>query len=508
MLTFFRTRTRSFMIIMLVIIGISFLFLYNASSLQRLNRTELGSIDGQTVTQDQFRLAYQACRFWQGMNGSQNRGGGTDMLNRQSWNRLLMLASAKNAGMAVTDAEVTDFIKTKLGFLQKNGQFDPAMWAQFSSPNGYLSSQGISGDRFIEIIREELTLEKLQTSLTAPVQVSPTEVRDTFDKLFTPVHFQIIKFEAKDYLSQVKATDEEIAKEYQENDLNPDYRIPDRRTVAYARFDFPPTYAKAADKEKEEIKNGLGKKALALATELLGDGKTHPDFDTVAKNAGVTTALTKPFGPREAVEGLPPSPSFNAAAFRLKTEEPVSEPVETSFGYCVLYLKDIKAGAPKPLAEVRPQLEASVKLRKAAELANKAGNEAGVQLKVTMAITKDFKTAATSLKLKVEDAPEFVPMESRSMDPVLQVLAPLSASLKPGQTSEYQRGPSVGVIAYFKERGKVDEKKFQELLPALQGQMENQRKTQVVEAWFKQRTASPGTRLPSDLFRTEGPAGL
>jgi hypothetical protein len=153
-------------------------------------------------------------------------------------------------------------------------------------------------------------------------------------------------------------------------------------------------------------------------------------------------------------------------------------------------------------------VEQNLKNKKALELANKSGSDAAISLKTASQLSSkfsaagtksDLKSMASSFKLKVEDVPEFVPIDARGGDTMVRMLSPLVSTLQPGELGGYQPGPEFGFIAFLKDCGAVDEKKFGEYLPNLVTQRESQRKNEILEEWRNQRLASKGTKLPPDM---------
>ena len=254
MINLIRSQSRILLTLLLVVICLSFIVFYNIPSIQGIQRGTLGKIDGHDISQDNFQISHQATTliFTLSTGGQMPRGSQVDeILYRQTWNRMILLNYAKEIGIQVADAQVIEFIRGKLPFLQEKGVFQPALYEKFAA--NFLQDQGISADRFAEIIREELILDKVRSVIAAPVNVSATEVSAIYEKQFGPVKMAFVTLTRSSFLPQVQVTAEEIEKEYQANGTHPDYSLPPKRKVAFASFHLSPEKAKlpAAEHEHE-----------------------------------------------------------------------------------------------------------------------------------------------------------------------------------------------------------------------------------------------------------------
>jgi peptidyl-prolyl cis-trans isomerase D len=506
MINLIRSQSRILLTFLLVIIGLSFIVFYNIPSIEGIQRGTYGKIDGQDISQDNFQIAHQATTliFTLSTGGQMPRGGQMDeILYRQSWNRLIMLSYAKELGVQVPDSQVIEFIRGKLPFLQEKGVFQPALYEKFAA--NFLQEQGISTDRFAEIIREELILEKVRSSIAAPVHVSAAEVAAVYEKQFGLIKMAFVTLSRSAFLPQVRVTPEEIEKEYQANGTNPDYSLPPKRKVSFASFRLTPDKAKLPAAEREEALRRLYDQAENFTVALVSGGETAPDFNQIATTFQASTGTTELFAEHEAPKPLPLSPAFNRAAFNLSDADPVSQPVQVEDGFYVLKLVESVASLPRPLAEVRAKVEQNLRIEKASALVLQEGQKAAVQLKEAVAQGTPFRQAAAALKLKVEEAPEFSPGSLRSEVPVLRTLASLTQTLQPGEVSSFMPNAEGGVIAYFAERKPAPRDQAEIYGIQIIERVKNQRRSQLLEEWIKARYRAPGTKVPPQLLKETAP---
>ena len=119
---------------------------------------------------------------------------------------------------------------------------------------------------------------------------------------------------------------------------------------------------KAVDKVYKEYKDTFkGEKEVkakhilvdseSKAKDVIAQLKKGKDFDDLAKKYSKEPAELGYFTKRMMV------PEFGEAAFALKKGKFSQTPVKTQYGYHVILVEDIRDAQPRPLKEVKPQLE-------------------------------------------------------------------------------------------------------------------------------------------------------
>ncbi len=512
MINLIQRSLRPLLIIVFIIIAISFTFFTAMPVADRGPQINLGKIDGHNITPEQFREAESAVyalltlRYGNQIPESPQI---RHQIQMETWQRLLLLANAKKVGLETSNEQVIQFIRN-MPALQKDGVYQPERYQGLVKY--FQQSMGISELRFTEIIREELTVERMQKLIVAPVQMPLGQAAVQFDLIYSPVTLSTINFPLKNYLSQVTVTAEEIERDYKNQvDVNPALRTKERRRVSFVVFPAPAPAAKA-DPAKDDARRKIGEQALefALALEPEPDAAAaskRPDFATVAKKHNLNVTTTGFFTAEESAAPLPPSPNLNRAAFALGADRPTSSVVETDNGFYVLKLEEVIPSQPLPLTEVRGQIEAQLKNRKALTLMQEAGNAAAEKLKAEIAKGVPFRTAAAQLKLTVDTLPVFVPGDQKlNNDPKLALARRLVMSLKTGEVSQFVPTAGGGVIGYLDVRQAPDRKTYGAFETQLQNEMLNQARYAALSEWVRWRSTSKGTQMPTMLTQTASAA--
>lgn len=513
MINLIQRSLRPLLIIVFIIIAVSFTFFTAMPVADRNPQMDLGKIDGQKITADQFRDAESAVYTLLTLRYGNQIPESSEIRHQiqiETWQRMLLLASAKKMGLETTDTQIIEFIKN-MPALQQNGVYQPERYQNLL--RFLQQSMNINENRFTEIVREELTVEKMQKLITAPVQLPQTEVADQFDRIYGPVTLCTINFPIKNYLAQVTVTPAEIDSEYKAQiDSNPALRTKERRRVSFVSFAAPAPAAAApgakADPAKDEARRKIGEKALefALALEPEPDATNtkRPQFADVAAKNSLTIAATGLFAAGEPAAPLPPSPNLNRAAFALSTEHPTSNVIETDNAFYVLKLEEIVPSQPRPLAEVRAQLEEQIKNRKAYVLMQEAGSTALEKLKAEIAKGTAFRAAAAQLKLTVETLPAFVPGDQKlSNDPKLALARRMAMQLKTGELSPFVPTAAGGVIGYLDSRATPDRKTYGDMETRLRDEMLSQARMTALTEWVRWRSTSKGTAMPAMLTKPQ-----
>jgi len=506
MLKLIRSQSTILMAILLAIISLSFIVYFNLPTIEGLTRSDLGRIRDHNVTADEFRLSQQDTLLWLRLSqGGQLPPGaaGSSEVSRLSWQRLVLAAEARRAGLAVSDAEVSEAIRA-FPFLRKDGKYEPANYDLFVK--NFLNPQGITADRFEESVRNDLLVNKLTQAVSSSASVTPAEIDRIIAIRLGAAHLQLVRLKTSDFVSQVPApTAAEIEDAYKTYAQNPEWRTPIRRSVAWAFVPFDAGVDKLAEKEKAAAKRKTGEAAQALAEAALAAiDKDKTDAGALANAAAAQKAAagtTPLFAQNETPNGLPPSPNLNRAAFALTTEVPISDPVETEKGYYVLQLLKADPGAQLPLDQVRPQIAKALAERAARKVLLDKGQAAAAAIKAAVATGKPFAEAAKEQKLSVETIPTFVPQDvlagSGATIPDAQTLVPLSFSLQPGEVSQFFPTADGGLFVALAGRDAPDAKKAAALRPTVVQEQIERRKENILSDWLESVYKSKEYRLPN-----------
>ncbi|MDE1170603.1 MAG: SurA N-terminal domain-containing protein [Verrucomicrobium sp.] len=512
MLTILRRQSPVLMAIILGLISLSFLVFFQLPTLQGLGHSTLGRIDGHGVGVDEFRQAQEGAYLLLMFQRGADLPGGeetTAVVDRMAWQRLLLLASAERMHIAVTDAELGDFIQS-LPFLRKDGKYDPAAYDAFAK--GLAASRGITEDRFQEILRENLLIDKVIQSVSAPAALTPGEVDRLVSSRLGAAHAVAVRFRAADFAGQVSVTLADADREAQDHEANPAYRTLERRVVAVAPFLLTPAEERLSGKEKDAAKRQLGARASEFSVAALDKAKGDPAaFRALAAAQKLSVTATQPFARSEAPAGFPPSLSFNRAAFDLTADVPVSDAVETDHGYYVLQLVRLEPSVPLPPEKSRLIAEKALRERRALELAQARGQALSAALRANLAAGQPWSTALEKAEKSlspgprpaVEALPAFVPVEAarKSGDFAFLNALTVSLSMAPGQVSPWVPTPEGGFLLFLEKRDPAASALAVSLRPQMERRALEDKREALFSDWFGARARQPGCKTPDFLTR-------
>lgn len=328
----------------------------------------------------------------------------------------LLLAATGDWGMRVSDKAVRDYIAAIPQF-QLNGKFDPTTYRTF------LEGQRKTPGMFESDIRSSLAAQLLPSAIADSTIISDAQVnqflslaaqrRDVryivlpkstaVDQQVTDAQAQAYyKAHLADYMNpeqvsvkylevdaanlKLDATpdDSELQKRYESEKQR--FVQPEQRLVSHILIDVPANATPAQQKA-----------ALAKAEKIAAEA-TPADFAALAGKESQDAGSKRQGGDLGWLEKGVTTPAFDSALFALDKGQ-ISKPVLSTDGYHVIWLRDIRAGASKPFAEVRDQLlkevSSSERDRKYNEVAGKMSDE-------TYQNPSSLEPAATALDLPIK----------------------------------------------------------------------------------------------------------
>jgi len=288
------------------------------------------------------------------------------------------LYAAERMGFTASDEEVLSMLMVQFPNFFKDGVL------QQDNFQAALAQQGITAQAVLDDLHDQILLTKLQDALLEGVVVTPQEVEKSFDEKYERAKVQYIAFPPAKFRDQIKITDEDVQKAYDQHKaaytkpeqlafqvvlldqakveaslvVNDDqllaaynssldnFRMPER---AHARHILLKTEGKS-DAEKAALK--------AKAEDLLKQLKNGANFADLAKKNS-EDAADKGGDLGWFVRGQM-VPEFDSVAFALKPNE-LSGVVTSQFGYHIIQLEEKEPAHLKPFAEVKAELATEVK---------------------------------------------------------------------------------------------------------------------------------------------------
>ena len=381
MLQAFRDHKRWLMFIAMVLIIPSFVVtgIYSYNRMTQADNS-IAKVGEDSITPEMFDRAKreQLERYRQQM-GEQFRAGMLDTPEaREAILRMLMDESAVSQMVAkeyvdVSEAQAISLIKNA-DALKKDGQFSPELYERF------LQSQGKSDQQFVNEIRRDLAKETLLTGVTATYPVPPAVVEHLHKIITEQREIQTMIFNVDQYLGDVKVTPEEVRAYYDQHQK--EFLAEEHMTAEYVVLS--PDDFKAGIKPNEEEVRGYyeqNKKQFTTpeerrashiliafgedkeaskkkAEEVLAKVKANPaDFAKLAKEFSIDGGSAQQGGDLDFFpRGMMVKP-FEDATFSAKKGDIVG-PIESDFGWHIIYVTDIRPSAIRPFEAVRSDIEA------------------------------------------------------------------------------------------------------------------------------------------------------
>ena len=285
-------------------------------------------------------------------------------------NRALFNNEASELGLSVSDINVRDKILKDDAFKDDLGQFSELVFRQLISESGYTEDSYVEGTRQ-DLAREQM-VETISSSLIIPNVMKRKLGKYNLEE--RSVDYVSIKIDNEEFK---KPTDELIAKHYQENKET--FLSEEFRSAQTLLLDAN-EYAKKLTVTDEEIKllfderkDLLVEPAQRFLHQIIVENKTTADeimkkvnfknFTSVAKISADLTEEdinlgwnTKNELPDEIVENV----------FKLKKGQ-VSKPIESSFGWHIIKVLDIKNRKEVKYSDVKDNFKKEILLDKGKE---------------------------------------------------------------------------------------------------------------------------------------------
>ena len=278
-------------------------------------------------------------------------------------------------GVAVPDGAVRDYIWSIPGFQGADGRFSRLTFDNF------LRQNDLTEDRLLQMLRADLARQQIFNAVRAGALVPPVAAQRLLAWQLERRSVNLVELRVADAPEPDAPTEAQLARFHENNAdrfsrpelrevsvgllnaaiLVPQMEVSEREIEdAYAahraRYETP---------ERRRLLQALmtnEEAALRIAELWVGSADDAPVEAAVREAGGTWTDL----GVVE--RGALPLPALATAGFALDANG-VSTPVRTPFGWHVLHVTEIQAGATRALAEVREELRQEVAAEKAADAA-------------------------------------------------------------------------------------------------------------------------------------------
>ncbi len=349
--------------------------------------------------------------------------------------RIILKKVASRFRLRVSDMELAHFIESMPAF-QVNGVFVGAQ----EYKRRVMTLYNLSVPKFEEEMRYYLLERKLREVVTAGVRLNPDELERAYRFNNEKFVAEIVYYPYSD-VEVEKPTEEEKRKYF--NQHKDRYMIPERRKGEFVVISAVKLKEKVSVLPKE-LKDYYEKNKDMFANPDLYDFirvrlKSEKDVNSLVAELKKGKALEvagKSYGKVETVNRLPVNliPPFERSWLTQAKIDEISPPFKVKDGFEILKLVRRIPGGFKKLEEVKPQVEAALKLKKAWDLAQEIAKKVYREAK-----KKGLSRAAKDYGVKFYRTGFLKQGESTEGDPTPTVSSILF-QLKEGQISQPVRG--------------------------------------------------------------------
>ncbi len=414
----------------LALVCLAFVFLYvpefltdGASGIQGPSPTVLARVGDHEISTMQFRRAYL-----QQLNNYRLQSGGDiseELLRQLGVDRQILqqmiseytaLTHAERLGLAVTDAEVRQRIITTPG-LHENGQFiGEQRYIEL------LQSQNISPTLYEDDVRRQLLIERLQSAITQWVDISEDEIESEHRRRNERVRVDVVVFRGDEFRENVEVAETDIEALYEQEAAA--YEVSEKRKLRFLLIDesaladsITPSDAEIQDQYNFNISqystegqvrarhillridDGDEAAVEARALELATQAREGADFGELAREHSQDSASAEQGGELGMFPRGRMVAEFEATAFELDVDE-ISDPVKSQFGFHVIQVTEKQEESVQPLAEVRTELERTLKR----QLATTRSAALSSAITAEVETPDDLDAAASSRGLEVRES--------------------------------------------------------------------------------------------------------
>lgn len=293
----------------------------------------------------------------------------------------LLVQYAEDNGMRVGPEQVKAAIRDISQF-RTAGQFDNDVYLMA------LRNAGYSPESFAKVMQQDMTRNQLLRGLSATEFVLEPEAIAFMRLQSQSRSGGFLVAHNENFEDQVEIADEDIENFYQQNqDM---FRTREKLSVAYVELSLAAVESgvEISDEEVREYYEQRKQQysteeerrvshilieydtdnAKEKAEEALAELEQGADFSEVAQTYSDDTFSAEQGGDLGWIEAGMMDEDFDAAAFELENVGDLSGVVETSFGYHIIKLTDLREGSVTPFNEVKDEVRQQLLTEKAQDL--------------------------------------------------------------------------------------------------------------------------------------------
>ncbi len=427
----------------LVLVILSFAFAGVSSYLGTQTDVPAAQVNGEEITKAELEQAYQSERarmeqqlgeMFAALSADEKY---LESIKQSVLERLvadkLIDQAATAMGLRVSDEQIITAIKSEPAF-QTEGKFDNERY------QAILRQLGYQPQSFRNMMRVDMTRRQLTAALIGTEFVLPGEAKQLAELQGQTRDIRYHVVDAAPFLATATVTDEQVKSYYDANQGQ--FMSPEKVSLEYVELNAA-DFAKDSNVSDEEaqayydehkaqyvsnekrlaahilIAPGSDESAAkAKADDLAKQLDNGADFAALAKANSEDTLSAEQGGKLDWFEPGVMEPAFDAALFALKKGEH-SAAVKTDFGFHIIKLLDVQAGATVPFADVKAKIVAQLQEKKAVDQFYSLQSKlADTSYEVPDTLTETAKAVGVSIKTTPLFSRNDVPAELNKPDVV------------------------------------------------------------------------------------------
>src|SRR5215831_10232795 len=413
-------------------------------------------------------------------------------------NLLVLRHEATRLGIRPDASEIAGVVRTLPAF-QGDAGFDMKKFTDFAQ--NALAPMGLAEEHIEQLVRDQLSLNQIKKLLAAGVTVPKGELDENFARAHDTLFVTLIRFQSADLSNDIKVSDEDVQKHYDAHKA--ELKSDEKRKVEFVSLALTDEEKKLTGKERIDALQKLSDRATDFTQALLEKGA---DFKQVAEKFHLPVHETGEFTKAEADPQLNVDPALGAAAFKLSTQEPNSDPVQVADGFYILRLLGITEPRPLTLEEAKPKIVDTIKKSKAKELMSTKGAEIMQQLREAKQSGQPLEAAIQKAGAKAErvapfslieeEKPKSQEKEPKKDEPAdLPMIKQAVAFLNPGEVSDFFPAGENGFIAILEKREPVAAANASEKKATYEKMLLDNKQRIVLMEWLRDRGQAAGLQF-------------
>jgi peptidyl-prolyl cis-trans isomerase D len=444
-------------------------------------------------------------------------------LDRQTWDRLILLEEARRRNIKVSNEEVVEQIKN-MPIFQEDDKFDSRKYS-------YIVTYFFKIDRrtFEEGIRNDIRIKKVFETVINNIVLTEEELLEIYKKEHEKIKVSFLLIEPESFTEEIEAAEVDLKEYYQENkqrfrvphQVNIEYlpvtialtkdevEVDDKETKIYYeqnkeffRIEVQEEPEKAEYQPYKEVKDDIKKmlvnkrskdKAFDLAVGIYKRIEGGATFGQIEDEYGLKAKTSGLFSGDQSIPEIGWSYDFVNTAFALNKNE-ISEIVELPDGYYILKLKDEKASHVPEYEKIEDRVRKAYINEEALSLARKKAVQYQETIKQKINEGEVFQDALDELGLKIT-VTDFFTREDyiRGLGQATEFKETIFKE-EPGAITEVVKVSRGYAFARIEDYQRIDAEKFKEEKEDFKIKALANKEIEVFNAWFNNLKKEAGLR--------------